>query len=236
VVCATPRRIGAALLAIGWLVGSAAAAAAAGPVVGWGRTFPPVSPVEAVEAGYAGGCAIEAGSGAVACWGDPHLAPPPSVDGTQGTAVALSVASYPDAYACAIQAGTNAVVCWGDDTYGQADPPSSVDGTTGTAAAVAAGDFHTCAIQAITHAVVCWGRSDAGALLPPVWVDGTQGTATALAAGGGYTLALAAPEPDAGLLGLASLAALLAAAHTRRRARDRSASALPQPRSLRAST
>ncbi len=86
-------------------------------------------------------------SGPVVGWGSNYMGeatPPPSVDGTTGTATAIAAGFD---HSCAIQAGTGAVVCWGDDQYGQATPPPSVDGTTGTATAIAAGFLHTLAIR-----------------------------------------------------------------------------------------
>ena len=71
-------------------------------------------------------------SGPVVCWDWDYYGqstPPPSVDGTTGTATAIAAGG---SHSCAIQAGTGAVVCWGDDDHGQATPPPSVDGTTGT--------------------------------------------------------------------------------------------------------
>jgi len=71
--------------------------------------------------------------------------PPPSLDGTHGTASAIAVGG---GHSCAIQASTGAVVCWGGNFYGEATPPPSVDGTAGTASAIAAGWYHTLAIAA----------------------------------------------------------------------------------------
>jgi hypothetical protein len=78
-------------------------------------------------------------SGPVVGWG---AGPPPSVNGTAGTASAIA-ASF---FTCAIQAGSGAVVCWYPGTSPQ--PPDAVNGTAGTATAVTAGLQHACAIQA----------------------------------------------------------------------------------------
>ncbi len=152
-----------ALLAVGTARG-------AGPVVGWGLgTFPNIT-ASAIAAG--GGfqshhdCAIQAGSGAVVCWGynsAGEATPPPSVDGTDGTATAIAAGG---AHRCAIQAGSGAVVCWGFDGQGVATPPASVDGTDGSATAIAAGVAHSCAIQAGSGAVVCWGWNYEGEATP----------------------------------------------------------------------
>lgn len=91
-------------------------------------------------------CAIQAGSGSVVCWGDDFLGkatPPSSVNGTLGTATAISTGG---GHGCAIQASSDAVVCWGFDRDGQATAPESVDGTAGKASAISAGDSHTLAI------------------------------------------------------------------------------------------
>jgi Regulator of chromosome condensation (RCC1) repeat/PEP-CTERM motif len=123
-----------------------------------------------------------------------------------------------DRHSCAIQAGSGAVACWGTDYYGETNPPPSVDGTTGTATAIAAGVDHSCAIQAGSGKVVCWGFNYDGEATPPPSVDGTTGTAFDISAGYGHTLAIAAPEPDALVLGLASLGALALLARRRDRA------------------
>ena len=137
------------------------------------------------------------GAGPVVGWGgigSPQ--PPPSVDGSQGTASAIAAGGDQSVdLACAIRASSGAVVCWGPIyyDYGQATPPPSVDGTGGTASAIAAGAVHACAIQADTGAVVCWGHNYWGQANPPASVNGTTGTATAISAGGGSTLAIVAP-------------------------------------------
>src|SRR5215813_12817970 len=114
-----------------WLL-AAGAAWGAGPVIGWGRGAPPpkiTASAIAVPIETSGGCAIQASSGAVVCWGNDST-PPASVNGATGTASAISGGS------CAIQAGSGAVVCWGFNGEGQATPPPSVNGTTGTATAI----------------------------------------------------------------------------------------------------
>ena len=92
--------------------------------------------------------AEESDSGAVVCWGGDFYdqsSPPPSVDGSQGTAIAITAGDY---HSCATQAETGAVVCWGDDPshLGYMQPPSSVDGTEGPVRALAAGGTFTLAI------------------------------------------------------------------------------------------
>jgi hypothetical protein len=158
-------------------------------------------------------CAIQAGSGHVICWGyDPYAAagqatPPPSVNGTEGTATAIAAGAY---HSCAIQAETGNVVCWGFNNDGQANPPAAVDGTTGTATAIVAGYKHSCAIQAATGNVFCWGRNYYGQANAPA----TLGAASAIAAGGDHTLAIV-PEPAAALVSAVSLGSLLALARLR---------------------
>jgi hypothetical protein len=107
-------------------------------------------------------------------------APPPSVDGTEGTASAIAVG---DSHMCAIQAGSGEVVCWGSiEFYGVS---VDMEGTYGTASAIAAGRFHSCGIRAGSGAVECWGY-DWGGLTPPPAVDGTEGAASAIAVGGDF--------------------------------------------------
>src|SRR5262245_27220674 len=84
-----------------WLTMLAASPApGAGPVVGWGAGAPQPRPglvASAIAAGGFHACAIEAGSAAVACWGDDsygQATPPASVDGTTGTASAIAVGGY----------------------------------------------------------------------------------------------------------------------------------------------
>jgi len=126
---------------------AASTARGAGPVVGWGLGAPPPTiTATAIAAGGFHDCAIQAGSGAVVCWGRDGVGqatPPPSVDGSAGSAAAIATGSF---HSCAIQAGTGAVVCWGGYNNGEATPPPSVDGTAGTASGIAAGGYHTLAI------------------------------------------------------------------------------------------
>jgi Regulator of chromosome condensation (RCC1) repeat len=174
-------------------------AAASGPVIGWGiGAAPPEIMATAIAAGDGHGCAIQAATGAVFCWGQGggQATPPPSVNGTAGTATAIAAGGN---HSCAIQAGTDAVVCWGITgslpAVAVATPPPSVDGTDGTASAIAAGVQHSCAIQAGTGAVVYWGWNDYGQTMPPPSVDGTTGSASALALGRLHSLAIAVLEP-----------------------------------------
>jgi hypothetical protein len=99
-----------------------------------------------------------------------------------------------------------------------------VDGTEGTAWAIATGRDHNCAVQANTGKVVCWGFNYSREATPPATVDGTEGTATAIALGTTHSLAIAAPEPDAHFVGLASLATLALVALGRVRAQATTAS------------
>lgn len=88
-------------------------------------------------------------TGEVICWGSDdygQASPPASVDGTTGTAIALSPGAG-SSHNCAIQAGTAAVICWGRDDSGEASPPPEVNGTTGTATAVAVGGSGSIAIE-----------------------------------------------------------------------------------------
>jgi Regulator of chromosome condensation (RCC1) repeat/PEP-CTERM motif len=208
---------------------SCAIQAGSGAVVCWGDIAAPPDSVNGTSgtarAISAGGisfnphaCAIEAETGAVVCWGYEDslctvLDPPGSVDGTGGTATAIAVGAC---HACAIQEETGAVVCWASflgDSSGQATPPDSVNGTAGTATAISAGAYHSCAIQAGSGKVVCWGDIEA----PPDSVNGTAGSAAAISTRWDFTLAIAAPEPDALFLGLASLGALATVARRRLR-------------------
>ena len=172
------------------------AAADSGPVVAWpgqsGYTAPPAAlngtdgTATAIAAGGSHDCAIQAGTGAIICWGDNfygQATPPASVNGTAGSATAIAAGRY---HSCAIQAVSSAVVCWGaNDAWGfnlnqgQATPPASVNGTNGTATAISAGEFQSCAIQAGTGIAICWGNYDFASPL----VNGTYGTATAIDVG-----------------------------------------------------
>src|SRR5262245_41473326 len=85
---------------------AAGAARGAGPVVGWGsdasgQATPPPSvdgtsgTATGISAGPYDSCAIQAGTGAVVCWGLISVTPPPSVDGTGGTASAVALGIRP---------------------------------------------------------------------------------------------------------------------------------------------
>jgi alpha-tubulin suppressor-like RCC1 family protein len=173
----------------------------AGSVVGWGdstygQAEPPLAVAQrtarSVAAGASHSCAIQAETGAVVCWGrntNLESTPPPSVDGTLGTAVALAVGG---GLSCAIQAGTQAVVCWGANGFGQATPDPSVDGSTGGAVALAVSWNHACAIRADTGAVVCWGFNGNHELDVPSSVNGIAGTASAIAVGKYHSCAIQA--------------------------------------------
>jgi Regulator of Chromosome Condensation (RCC1) repeat protein len=79
-------------------------------------------------------------AGPVVGWGSgPQATPPPTVDGTRGTAVAVTAG---DLHSCAIQRSIGQVVCWGDDVDGQLDVPPGL----ATAGAIAGGESHTLAI------------------------------------------------------------------------------------------
>src|SRR5262245_33835343 len=198
------RRTFAVAVGLGLAVLAASAARGAGPVVAWGAGAFPKIRASAIAQGRTHSCAIQADSGAVVCWGgnvSGEATPPPSVDGTAGTASAIAAGG---GHSCAIQAGSGAVVCWGSDGYGQATRPPSVDGTVGTASAIAAGGGHSCAIQAGSGAVVCWGNNHVriydedgrligahtGMSTPPPSVDGSAGTASAIAAGTVHSCAI----------------------------------------------
>ncbi len=115
--------------------------------------------------------------------------PPGSVDGTTGTASAIS-AAMESKHSCAIQSGSGNVICWGLNQWGESTPPGSVDGTTGTASAIDVGFQHTCAIQSGSGIVVCWGNNGSGQATPPGSVDGTTGTAGAISAGAQHSCAI----------------------------------------------
>jgi probable HAF family extracellular repeat protein len=206
-------------LAAGLLL--AAGASRAGVVLGWGSNslgqlaVPESEAASALAAGSSYGCAIQAGSGAVVCWGAYGAAaamPPDAVNGMNGTASAIAAGH---GYSCAIQAGSGAVVCWGYDGDGQTTVPAAVDGTGGTATAITAGMNHTCAIQAGSGTVVCWGADTYGQATPPASLR-----ASAIAAGGLHTLAIQVPvpEPGASWLALTSFGALLGLRRRRGRA------------------
>src|SRR5262249_61051376 len=92
----------------------------------------------AVAAGNHHSCAIQGGTGAVICWGNNSFGeatPPSSVNGTNGSASAITAAAQVSR-SCAIQAGTAAVVCWGYHTSGEGARPPPADGTPGAPATV----------------------------------------------------------------------------------------------------
>jgi hypothetical protein len=159
-----------------------------------------------VSAGYEHGCAIQAGTGDVVCWGsdsDGQATPPDAVNGVSGTATDVSAGYY---HNCAIQAGTGDVVCWGSNSDGQATPPDAVNGVSGTATDVSAGNEHSCAIQAGTGAVVCWGsnklgQKDIGQATPPDALNGVSGTATEVSAGLYHSCAIQAGTGAVGCWG-----------------------------------
>ena len=207
-----------------------------------GQATPPASvdgtsgTASAIAAGETHSCAIQAGTGNVVCWGSNvswtygpaytgQATPPASVDGTSGTASAISAVAN---HSCAIQAGTGNVICWGLNGDGEASPPPSVDGTSGTASAIAVGHRHSCAIQAGTGNVVCWG-SNFSVLLqatvnqasPPASVDGTSGTASAISAGVDQSCAIQAGTGGGRLRGVFAVRACLGRRYRRHGERHR---------------
>lgn len=81
------------------------------------------------------------------CWGAntyEQASPPPSVNGTSGSALAISAGEF---HGCAIPARTRAVVCWGGLSSVHVTPPAVLDGVQGQAGAIAAGAVHTLAIR-----------------------------------------------------------------------------------------
>ena len=65
-------------------------ALASGPVEGWPSTY-----ATEIAVGSSAGCAIQAGTGVVVCWGDDswgEATPPASVNGTAETAKAIAAA------------------------------------------------------------------------------------------------------------------------------------------------
>lgn len=153
-----------------------------------------------VAAGWLAVCALlpaaARGDGPVVAWGG--TVTPPAVDGTDGTASALSAGWR---HVCAIQAGTGIVVCWGNSTNFGGDfpslprrvtqPPGAVTGIQGTAFAIASGYNHACAIQEQSRFVECWGDNTFNQGATPDAIDG-DGTASAIAAGGDHTCAIQA--------------------------------------------
>ena len=68
--------------------------------------------------------AVTSAQDPVVGWGANHYgqsAPPPSVDGTDGTASAIAAGFV---HSCAIESAGGAAVCWGRNDFGQASPPS----------------------------------------------------------------------------------------------------------------
>jgi hypothetical protein len=148
-----PGTHAAALGAVFLLAISSSSAHSAGPVVGWGDRLPHAltgeeGTTDQVAIQGPSGCAIQAGSHAVVCWGSDtygESSPPDSVNGVSGGAKAISASAV---HTCAIERATDAVVCWGDyPGYRTTPPPAAVNGIDGTAAAIASGWNFSLAIQ-----------------------------------------------------------------------------------------
>jgi hypothetical protein len=77
-----------ATMALALAVPAVNAARGAGPVVGWGAGAPPpMIGASAIAVGSFHSCAVQAGTGAVVCWGENFFGeatPPASVNGTAG--------------------------------------------------------------------------------------------------------------------------------------------------------
>ena len=162
--------------------------------------------VAALALGDAHGCALLAGGGTVACWGnDDHgqlgngtiggmaAAAVPVVDDHGVPLGGIAAIAAGGNHTCALRADKT-VVCWGDD----APVPALVPLTT--IAAIAAGAAHTCAALD-DGAVWCWGANDAGQLgsapspasaMPVEVVDkaGAPLAAASLAAGATHSCAV----------------------------------------------
>ena len=132
-------------------------------------------------------CAIAAGGGELACWGDDHRGQ------TRVPPARLAAGPYPDIVAggehtCALR-DSGEIICWGDNRFGQAEAPA------GVYTALTAGRWHTCALTVDSDAV-CWGDGIADAYIDPP--DGTPNIAaptgpfTAISAGDHHTCALRA--------------------------------------------
>jgi hypothetical protein len=101
-------------------------------------------------------CAVQAGSGAVVCWGANNFfkaTPPSSLNGVAGSATSVSVG---DEHSCALQVGGQAV-CWGHNIGGRLTPPTDDDGLPLLFSALSAGPSYTCAIETSSLRIRCWG-------------------------------------------------------------------------------
>ena len=138
-------------------------------------------------------CAIQAGTGAVVCWGDNcsgQATPPASVNGTAGTASAIAAGAV---HSCAIQAGTGAVVCWGDNLPRAGDAASLRERHRGHGLGDRGGLACTAARSRPAPARSSAGaRNGYGQATPPPSVNGTAGTASAIAAGWHHSCAIQA--------------------------------------------
>jgi len=205
---------GLALALTGITAATAAAAAPAGTVVGWGnngsgQATPPagLTGVVGIAAGYVHSLALTS-DGTVVGWGwngYGQATPPAGLTGV--TAIAAG-----EMYSLALTSdGT--VVGWGYNLSGQATPPAGLTGVT----AIAAGYYHGLALKN-DGTVVGWGNNDYGQATPPAGLTGVVG----IAAGGYHSLALTSDgtvvgwgnngdygqaTPPAGLTGVVAIAA-----------------------------
>ena len=138
--------------------------------------------------GEAHGCALEASTGVMLCWGDgsngqlgdPSLASSPLPKIVALPAPAISIACGYQ-HTCAILE-TGALLCWGANVESQLgrggnsprEPsPQPVAGGVSDWVRVGAGQAHTCAIR-IDGSLWCWGRNEAGECAQPTTPPGDQ--------------------------------------------------------------
>ena len=110
----------------------------------------PVGPFQAIDFGYAHGCAMQRADQQVICWGTNNFKStdvPPGLGAVKG----LSVGGY---HTCAVRQD-DTLECWGWDQYQQSAAP------TGTFHAVSNGLAHTCGLRT-DGTVTCWGLNNAG--------------------------------------------------------------------------
>ena len=117
----------------------------------------------AISAGGVHACAIRAGSGEIACWGDNYAG---QLNAPAGRFSAVSIASD---YTCGLRE-SGAIECWGsrDNRGGWQTDYGQLDAPPGPFTAVSTSYEHACGLRE-SGAIECWGNNSR-----LVWNDETQ--------------------------------------------------------------